>query len=119
MSMPWPNSSRSCGAIRKTRLRCMALARRRSSWAVIGPRKVTCSSAVRGDPQNTQAAQSLKIASLVLQADPFAPRISDAERNERVRSGVSGCRRTAGRLRQKQTEIDLSPQFALRLACLP
>ena len=60
--------------------------------------------AVRSDPQNTQAAQSLKIASLVLQADPFAPRISDAERNKPSAHGVSGCRRTPGQLRQEQTD---------------
>lgn len=47
--------------------------------------------AVRSDPQNTQAAQSLKIASLVLQADPFAPRISDSERNKRVRAAFQAA----------------------------
>ena len=41
-SMPWPNSSRSCGAIMKIRRRCMAPDRRRSGWAVTGLRKVTC-----------------------------------------------------------------------------
>jgi tetratricopeptide (TPR) repeat protein len=41
--------------------------------------------AVHGDPQNTQASELLGTATLVLRADPFAPRISDRERNQRVR----------------------------------
>ncbi len=66
-------------------------------------------SAARRDPQNTQAATSLKTATLVLDADPFAPRISDAERSRRVRSAFQ----TAGeRLDScaKAKEIDLSPR---------
>ncbi len=65
--------------------------------------------AVRSDPQNTQAAQSLKIASLVLQADPFAPRISDAERNKRVRTAFQAAgERLDNCARSKQ--IDLGPR---------
>jgi tetratricopeptide (TPR) repeat protein len=65
--------------------------------------------AVRGDPQNAQAAQSLKIASLVLQADPFAPRISDAERNKRVRAAFQAA---GDRLDNcaKSKQIDLTPR---------
>ena len=48
-------------------------------------------SAVRRDPQNAQSAQSLKIATLVLDADPFAPRISDAERSRRGRSAFQAA----------------------------
>jgi tetratricopeptide (TPR) repeat protein len=42
--------------------------------------------AVRTDPKNAPAQKLLRTASLVLQADPLARRISDAERNRRVRS---------------------------------
>ena len=65
--------------------------------------------AVRGDPQNAQAAQSLKIASLVLQADPFAPRISDAERNKRVGAAFQAA---GDRLDNcaKSKQIDLTPR---------
>jgi tetratricopeptide (TPR) repeat protein len=41
--------------------------------------------AVHADPQNTHASELLGTATLVLHADPFAPRISDDERNQRVR----------------------------------
>jgi tetratricopeptide (TPR) repeat protein len=66
-------------------------------------------SAARKDPQNTQAAQGLKIASLVLQADPFAPRISDAERNKRVRAAFQAA---GDRLDNcaKSKQIDLTPR---------
>lgn len=40
--------------------------------------------AVRSDPQNTNARQLLETASMVLKADPFVRRISDAERNRRI-----------------------------------
>ena len=65
--------------------------------------------AVRSDPQNTQAAQPLKIASLVLQADPFAPRISDSERNKRVRAAFQAA---GDRLDNcaKSKQIDLTPR---------
>jgi tetratricopeptide (TPR) repeat protein len=65
--------------------------------------------AVRGDPQYAQAAQSLKIASLVLQADPFAPRISDAERNKRVGAAFQAA---GDRLDNcaKSKQIDLTPR---------
>ncbi len=69
--------------------------------------------AVRSDPQNAQAAQSLKIASLVLQADPFAPRISDAERNKRVRSAFQAAGERLDNC-AKSKQIDLTPTFALR-----
>ena len=65
-------------------------------------------SAVRVDPQNTQASQLLRTATLVLQGDPYAPRISDAERNQRMRAAflaagerLDDCAKTTG--------IDLSP----------
>ncbi|MGA9815304.1 MAG: tetratricopeptide repeat protein [Terriglobales bacterium] len=66
-------------------------------------------SAVRRDPQNTQSAQSLKIATLVLDADPFAPRISDAERSRRGRSAFQAA---GDRLDSCATskDIDLSPR---------
>ena len=66
-------------------------------------------SAVRSDPQNTQAAQSLKIASLVLQADPFAPRISDAERNKRVRSAFQPAGERLDNCAESK-QIDLTPR---------
>ncbi len=65
-------------------------------------------SVVRADPQDTQAAQDLKTATLILQADPFAPSISDAERNRRVQSAFQ----TAGERLDKcagSKGIDLSP----------
>jgi tetratricopeptide (TPR) repeat protein len=65
-------------------------------------------SAVRADPQNAAPSQLLKTVTLVLQIDPFAPRISDAERNQRLRSAfqtagerLDDCAMTKG--------IDLSP----------
>ena len=66
-------------------------------------------SAVRRDPQNTQPARSLKIATLVLDADPSAPRISDAERSRRGRAAfqVAGERLDSC---AKTKEIDLSPR---------
>jgi tetratricopeptide (TPR) repeat protein len=66
-------------------------------------------SAAHADPQNAEAAQLLQIAILILQADPYAPRISDAERNRRLRSAFQ----TAGeRLEDcaKSKEVDLSPK---------
>ncbi len=65
--------------------------------------------AVRSDPQNTQAAQSLKMASLVLQADPFAPRISDAERNQRVRAAFQAAGERLNNC-AKSKQIDLTPR---------
>jgi tetratricopeptide (TPR) repeat protein len=65
-------------------------------------------SALRADSQNAPASQLLKTATLVLQGDPYAPRISDAERDQRLRSAF----KTAGeRLEEcaKSREIDLSP----------
>ena len=64
--------------------------------------------ALRADPQNAQGSQLLKSATLVLQGDPSAPRISDAERNNRLRAAF----KTAGeRLDDcaKSKSIDLSP----------
>ena len=65
--------------------------------------------AIREGGNNVQARQLLETATLVLQADPFAPRISDAERNRRVRSAflhagerLDSCAKSQG--------IDLSPQ---------
>jgi tetratricopeptide (TPR) repeat protein len=66
-------------------------------------------SAVRGDSQSAPAAQLLKTSILVLQEDPYAPGISDVERNQRLRSAFQ----TAGeRLEEcaKIKEIDLSPR---------
>lgn len=65
-------------------------------------------SAVGAGAQNEEASQLLKTASLILQGNPYAPRISDAERNRRVRSAFQ----TAGeRLDDCATSkgIDLSP----------
>ncbi|HEX3352778.1 MAG TPA: tetratricopeptide repeat protein [Terriglobales bacterium] len=66
-------------------------------------------SALRADPQNADARQLLETATQVLQSDPFAPRISDAERNRRVRSAFL---RAGDRLEAcaKSQGIDLSPQ---------
>jgi len=66
-------------------------------------------SALRADPQNADARQLLETATQVLQSDPFAPRISDAERNRRVRSAFL---RAGERLEScaKSQGIDLSPQ---------
>jgi tetratricopeptide (TPR) repeat protein len=47
--------------------------------------------ALRSDPDNAQAAQSLKIASLVLQVDPYARRISDGERYQRLRAAFQAA----------------------------
>jgi len=66
-------------------------------------------SAVRRDPQNTQAATSLKTATMVLDADPFAPRISDAERGRRVRSAFQMAGERLDNC-AKANEIDLSPR---------
>src|SRR5450755_904356 len=66
-------------------------------------------SAVRGDSQNAPAAQLLNTSTLVLQEDPYAPGISDAERNQRLRSAFQ----TAGEHLEecaKIKEIDLSPR---------
>ena len=64
---------------------------------------------VREDPQNSQGRKLLETANQVLQSDPFAPRISDAERNRRVRSAFL---RAGDRLDScaKAEGIDLSPQ---------
>ncbi len=59
------------------------------------------------DPQNAEASQLSKIAALVLRADPYAVRISDKERSQRVHSAFQ----TAGsRLDQcaNSEGIDLS-----------
>ncbi len=45
--------------------------------------------AVRDNPQNSQARQSLEVATQVLQSDPFARHISDAERLRRMRSAFA------------------------------
>jgi tetratricopeptide (TPR) repeat protein len=65
-------------------------------------------SAVRADSQNTEASRLLKTATLILQADPYAPRISDAERNQRVRAAFQ---KAGERLEDcaKNKEVDLSP----------
>jgi tetratricopeptide (TPR) repeat protein len=64
--------------------------------------------AVRADSKNAEASQLLKTAALVLQADPYGSRISDVERDQRVRSAFH----TAGdRLENcaQSKRIDLSP----------
>lgn len=65
-------------------------------------------SASRVDSQNTDVSQLLRTATLILQADPYAPRISDAERNRRLRSAFQSA---GERLEDcaKSKEIDLSP----------
>jgi tetratricopeptide (TPR) repeat protein len=65
-------------------------------------------SAVRADPQNAASSQLLKTVTLVLRTDPFAPRISDAERNQRLRSAFqTGGERLEDCAMSKG--IDLSP----------
>ena len=66
-------------------------------------------SLVLADSQSAQAGQLLKTATLILQGDPYAPGISDAERNQRLRAAFQ----TAGeRLDDcaKSRGIDLSPR---------
>lgn len=65
--------------------------------------------AVRVDPQNASAKRLLETAGQVLESDPSAPRISDAERNRRLRTAflgagdrLDGCAQSRG--------IDLSGQ---------
>ena len=60
-------------------------------------------SAVHADPQNTTPSELLKISTLVLQADPYAPRIPEVERNQRLRSAyqtagerLESCARSKG-----------------------
>jgi tetratricopeptide (TPR) repeat protein len=64
--------------------------------------------ALRSDSENAQAAQSLKIASLVLQVDPYARRISDGERYHRLRAAFQAA---GARLDDcaKSKGMDLSP----------
>ena len=49
------------------------------------------------------------MASLVLQADPFAPRISDAERNQRVRAAFQAAGERLNNC-AKSKQIDLTPR---------
>jgi tetratricopeptide (TPR) repeat protein len=65
--------------------------------------------AVEADANNEKAVQLRKMTSLVLQSDPFAPRITDAERMRRVRAvfqragdRLDGCALSEG--------IDLTPR---------
>lgn len=64
--------------------------------------------AVKADPQNTQARQLLATTTEVLQSDPFARHISDAERLQRMRSAfrIAGDRLDSC---AKDKSIDLSP----------
>lgn len=48
-------------------------------------------SVVRADSQNALAVQLLGSAAKVLEADPYAPRISDAERKQRLRSAFQAA----------------------------
>jgi tetratricopeptide (TPR) repeat protein len=73
--------------------------------------------AIHADSQNAQASELLKTATLVLQGDPYAPRISDAERNQRLRSAfqaagerLDDCAASKG--------IDLSPEPSAGLSVL-
>jgi tetratricopeptide (TPR) repeat protein len=43
-------------------------------------------SALRVNPADTQTSQLLQTSNLILDADPFSPRLSNAERNRRIRS---------------------------------
>lgn len=65
--------------------------------------------AVRAAPQNTEARQLLETATQVLEADPFAPRISDAERNRRVRAAFLRAGDRLDACAQSQG-IDLNPR---------
>ena len=65
-------------------------------------------SVVRVDSQNTQASQLLRTATLILQGDPYAPRISDGERNQRMRAAFLAA---GERLDDcaKSKSVDLNP----------
>ena len=108
--MLWHNSSKSCGPIADNQAALYGAGQAAFQLGRYRTAQGYLRSAVRRDPQNTQPAQSLKIATLVLEADPFAPRISDAERSRRVTLGISGGRRSSGQLRHKPSGIDLSPR---------
>jgi len=66
--------------------------------------------AVRENPENQQARHLLETATLISQVDPFVARISDKERNKRLRSAFL---RAGDRLNEcaKSQNIDLSPQL--------
>ncbi len=65
--------------------------RPRSSWDAYGTAQRYLQSAARAGTPEAQGPPLLKTASLVLQTDPYAPRISDAERNRRVRSAFQAA----------------------------
>ena len=65
--------------------------------------------AVRSDPENTQAKRLLETAGQVLESDPFAPRISDAERNRRLSAAFLGVGDRLDRCAQSHG-IDLNGQ---------
>lgn len=72
---------------------------------------------LRIDPENAQAAQLLKIASLVLQADPYAPRISDGERYRRLRAAFQAAGERLDDCANREG-IDLSPPSSSGLPAL-
>jgi len=82
--------------------------------------------AVQLDPQNTSARRLMETAGQVLDSDPSAPRISDAERNRRLRTvflvagdRLEGCAKSRGiDLNEQSPSRDL-PSHDLPLDDLP
>jgi tetratricopeptide (TPR) repeat protein len=65
-------------------------------------------STVRADPQNVMAVQLLSATSMVLQGNPYAPHLSDAERNQRLRSAFRAAGERLDDCAQNKG-IDLTP----------
>ncbi len=77
--------------------------------------------AVRADPQNVSAQGLLATAAQVLDSDPSAPRISDAERSRRVRaafvqagSRLDSCAQSRGTDLSRQSSYDNLPHLKAR-----
>ncbi len=77
--------------------------------------------AVRADPQNVSANRLLETAGRVLELDPFAPRISDAERNRRLLAAflsagdrLDGCAQSRGIDLSGQSSSDDLPRLKAR-----
>ncbi|MBZ5597335.1 MAG: tetratricopeptide repeat protein [Acidobacteriia bacterium] len=65
--------------------------------------------AVKADPQDAQAKQLLQTSSLILQADPFGRRVSNSERNRRIRMAFEQAGKRLDSCASAQG-IDLSAQ---------
>ena len=61
--------------------------------------------AVRADPENASAQRLLETAGQVLESDPSAPRISDAERNRRLRAAFLGWRAAVWTIARRAAEL--------------